>query len=135
MDLDSSSIQDLAEEINVAIANVVNVDEILDNTRADLATAQNLKDRADRAKERAAGQLKHAQEVTNSLSEASGAQDSADSSIRSAQVDIDSARKDIAEVTSHATLIENHFLIDFLLDFEQDGRGDEVLGQVHVGRP
>ena len=98
MDLDASAIQELAGEINVAISNVVNVDQILDNTRNDLLTTQDLKNRADAAKTRAEEQLKHAEEVTNSLSEAIGAQDSAEISIKSAQDDILAARNNLAQV-------------------------------------
>lgn len=99
MDLDSSEISGLAQEINSAIDSVTNVDQILAETADDLSRAQELQQRADRTKQNAEEQLKHAEEVTNFLSQAVEAQNKADISIQSAQEDIDSARKDLSQVS------------------------------------
>ena len=98
MDLESSAIADLADQINAAIGSVSNVEQILSDTSDDLNTAQDLKVRADRTRENAEAQLKHAEEVTTNLSEAVEAQNKADVSIQSAQADIDVARKDLSQV-------------------------------------
>eukprot|EP00094_Tigriopus_californicus_P009037 TCALIF_08711-PA protein Name:"Similar to LanB1 Laminin subunit beta-1 (Drosophila melanogaster)" AED:0.08 eAED:0.08 QI:0/0.86/0.81/1/0.86/0.87/16/623/1807 len=100
MDLDSSEISGLAQEINSAIDSVTNVDQILAETADDLNRAQELQRRADFTKQNAEEQLKHAEEVTNFLSQAVEAQNMADISIQSAQEDIDSARKDLSQIAS-----------------------------------
>ena len=98
MDLESSAIADLADQINAAIGSVSNVDQILSDTSEDLNRAQDLKARADQTRENAERQLKHAEEVTTNLAEAVEAQNKADISIQSAQADIDVARKDLSQV-------------------------------------
>lgn len=103
MDLTETEILELGQEINVAISSVTNVDEILEDTTEDLRRAEDLKARADFTRLNAEQQLKHAQEVTDSLSEALEAQNKADAGIRSAQTDIDEARRDLSEVKSNQT--------------------------------
>ena len=119
MDLESNAIADLGDQINAAIGSVSNVEQILSETSDDLSRAQDLKFRADRSRENAENQLKHAEEVTTNLAEAVEAQNKADVSIQSAQADIDVARKDLSQVRTlcfyriAAVLIPRDFIPNF----------------------
>ncbi len=98
MDLTQDEIQDLGQQINVAIDSVTNVDVILQNTRSDLSKAESVRASADAARDAAVSQLDRAETVTRALSEASEAQGGADEAVREAQADIDRARSDLGEV-------------------------------------
>ena len=105
--LDDAKITELANEITEAISKVQNVDEILSDTKADLFTAQNLLGGAQDAETFSQEQLDKAKKVTDDLSKALEAQNTADGSIQTTQMNIDSARKDLAQVKDLCTHICN----------------------------
>ena len=98
MELESSEIVDLAEQINTAIDSVTNVDQILASTSADLQRAEGLKRRAEASLAQAQQTLDQANSVTSNLADAVEAQNKVDLAVQSAQGDIDTARKDMAQV-------------------------------------
>ena len=98
MELESSEIVDLAEQINTAIDSVTNVDQILASTSADLQRAEELKRRANASQERAEQVLDQATSVTSNLADAVEAQNKVDLAVQAAQGDIDTARKDMSQV-------------------------------------
>ena len=75
------------------------MEQILQDTKPDLETAQQLSQRAKDAERFAQEQLQKANKVTDDLSQALEAQNKADVSIQTTQTDIDSARKDLAQVS------------------------------------
>ena len=98
MELESSEIVDLAEQINSAIDSVTNVDQILASTSADLQRANELKRRANYTQELAEEALAQAEGVTSNLADAVEAQNKVDLAVQAALGDIDTARKDMSQV-------------------------------------
>merc|ERR1719410_3118969 len=100
MTMDAAQIQELADQINVATASVTDVDKINKETAGPLATAEELKTRADQARQDAEAQLARAENVTRSLGDAEEAQNVAEEAIQSALADIASAREDLGFIRS-----------------------------------
>ena len=100
MTMDAAQIQELADQINVATASVTDVDKINKETAGPLATAEELKTRADQARQDAEAQLARAENVTRSLGDAEEAQNDAEEAIKSALADIASARQDLGFIQS-----------------------------------
>ncbi|XP_054721557.1 laminin subunit beta-1-like [Uloborus diversus] len=98
--LEPEQIRILARQINDTIANLTNIDAILDATASDLAEAQALKNRADRAKENAETILDTAKQVLEALEEAQKAQERAQAAILKANNDITTADTDLAQIAS-----------------------------------
>ena len=94
MTMDAAQIQELADQINVATSSVTDVDKINQETAGPLGTAEDLKTRADQARQDAEAQLARAENVTRSLGDAEEAQNDAEEAIKSALADIASARED-----------------------------------------
>jgi len=110
MTMDTKQIQDLANKINEATATVTDVDKINQETAQPLATADDLKRRADEARDEAAAQLARAENVTKSLGDAEEAQNEAETAIASALTAISGARKDLGFIESEleeATKVSN----------------------------
>lgn len=98
MDKDTEGIQALADQINVAITSVTNVDDILEDTREPLRNAEELKYRADMVKTEAEKELEKAEKITKALSDAVEAQNIVSEAIVGAQENIDNARTDLGQV-------------------------------------
>lgn len=109
MDLTEAEILQLGENINLAISSVSNVDQILQDTNADLQRANALRQSADDTEQSAKGQLEHAEKVTRELGEALEAQNRADIAIQQAQEDIDASRADLSQVKNLILNIEQYF--------------------------
>ena len=103
--MDDNTISDIATQINDAIANVANVEGILDDTRSDLLRVQELAKTSKEAEQFAQGELDKANKVTDDLSKALEEQNKADVSIQSTQASIGSAREDLAQVNINLPLI------------------------------
>jgi len=117
MTMDAKQIQDLAKQINEATASVTDVDKINQETAGPLATAESLKERADRARDEAAAQLALAEKVTKSLGDAEEAQNVAEEAITSALSAISGARKDLGFIKSEmdeGTAVSNKTFEDTL---------------------
>ena len=116
LDLDATQIENLADDINNAIADVVNVDEILAATSGDLTAAMNLKHRAEIVRADAQAQLAGAEGVTKALSDAEESQDAADLAITNTRTDIDAARKDLAQVSIKTSIgVVKIFVYDYFI--------------------
>merc|ERR1719150_2346400 len=100
MTMDAAQIQELADQIKVATASVTDVDKINQETAGPLSKAEDLKVRADQARQDAEAQLARAENVTRSLGEAAEAQNVAEEAIQSALADIASAREDLGFIRS-----------------------------------
>ena len=100
MTMDAAQIQELADQINVATSSVTDVDKINQETAGPLGTAEDLKTRADQARQDAEAQLARAENVTRSLGDAEEAQNDAEEAIKSALADIASAREDLGFIQS-----------------------------------
>ncbi|XP_035224803.1 laminin subunit beta-1-like isoform X2 [Stegodyphus dumicola] len=98
--LEPEQITNLAREINDTIASLTNIDAILNATAGDLAEAQALKNRADRAKENAEAILDTAKQVLEALEEAREAQLRAQTAIEKANKDIEAADIDLGQIAS-----------------------------------
>ncbi|KAK6176840.1 hypothetical protein SNE40_015066 [Patella caerulea] len=98
--LTPQQIQDLADKINKTIQGLVNIDNILNDTRDDLAKAQQLKQRADNASLDASAILNTAEDVLNALKGAKVAQEEADKAIKQADQDISDAESDLTMIES-----------------------------------
>ncbi|XP_055926474.1 laminin subunit beta-1-like [Argiope bruennichi] len=96
--LEPEQITGLARQINDTIASLTNIDAILNATAGDLAEAQTLKTRADRAKENAEAILDTAKQVLDALEEAQKAQEKAEAAIDKANNDITAAGLDLADI-------------------------------------
>ena len=96
--MNDSTITEIATQIGDAIANVVNVDEILGNTRGDLRRVQLLEQTSKEAGTYAQSELDKANKITDDLSKALEAQNKADVSIQTTQTKIGQAREDLAQV-------------------------------------
>ena len=99
MRLDDSKISGIANEINDAIEKVTNVEGILGDTRADLMRVQDLARSSKQAEQYANEELDKANKVTDDLSKALEAQNTADASIQTTQTKISAAREDLAQVS------------------------------------
>ena len=98
--LNDITISNIATEINNAIENVADVEGILGDTREDLLRVQTLADASKQAESYAKDELTKANKVTDDLSKALEAQNTADVSIQATQTKIGSAREDLAQVNS-----------------------------------
>ena len=98
LDLDQAEIQDLATEINAAIGDVSEVEQIITETADNLAVAQDLKSRAEDAELQAKAELAKAEKVAEDLSQAEESQNAADDAVTQTKQDIDSARSDLGQV-------------------------------------
>lgn len=90
----------LARQINDTISSLTNIDAILQATAADLATAEQLKLQADRAKEAADNILETVEQVLNMLRLAALEQARAAAAIATAQADIEGAQADLVEINT-----------------------------------
>ena len=99
LNLDQAEIQDLATEINAAIGDVSEVEQIITETADNLAFAQDLKSRAEDAELQAKAELAKAEKVAEDLSQAEESQNAADDAVTQTKQDIDSARSDLGQVT------------------------------------
>ncbi|XP_057323287.1 laminin subunit beta-1 isoform X1 [Microplitis mediator] len=98
-------IESLAADINKVIGSLSDSDKILSDTAADLRMAQDLEERANRAKELALEKQTQAGKVVSLLGETQKAQHDAASAIEKAETDIALSEKDlkaVAEVTAEA---------------------------------
>jgi len=98
--LDDSTITDIAQKIEAAIANVADVEGILRDTSGDLGKVQLMAKSANDAEKFAQDQLDKANNVTDDLTKAEEAQNEADNLVQSSQTKIDSARKDLAQIAN-----------------------------------
>ena len=98
LDLDQAEIQNLATEINAAIGDVSEVEQIITETADNLAVAQGLKSRAEDAEMQAKAELAKAEKVAEDLSQAEESQNAADDAVTQTKQDIDSARSDLGQV-------------------------------------
>ena len=98
LNLDQAEIQDLATEINAAIGDVSEVEQIITETADNLAVAQDLKSRAEDAELQAKAELAKAEKVAEDLSQAEESQNAADDAVTQTKQDIDSARSDLGQV-------------------------------------
>ncbi|XP_052780094.1 laminin subunit beta-1-like [Mya arenaria] len=96
----------LAQEINQTIQGLQNIDNILDDTREDLGTAEKLKERAENASKAAAAILDIAQGVLKALNGSKEAQDKAKMAIDQADSDISDAQTDLTQIESETTAAE-----------------------------
>ena len=104
LDLDQAEIQDLATEINAAIGDVSEVEQIITETADNLAVAQDLKSRAEDAELQAKAELAKAEKVAEDLSQAEESQNAADDAVTQTKQDIDSARSDLGQVCANLNL-------------------------------
>ena len=98
LDLDQAEIQNLATEINAAIGDVSEVEQIITETADNLAVAQDLKSRAEDAEMQAKAEFAKAEKVAEDLSQAEESQNAADDAVTQTKQDIDSARSDLGQV-------------------------------------
>lgn len=104
--LKPEQITHLAQQINDTIANLTNIDAILDATAGDLGRAIDLKERADIAKGNADIILDVAKQVVAALEDAGEAQDNAEAAIAKAKDDITAADKDLAQIASETAVAQ-----------------------------
>ncbi|XP_071818191.1 laminin subunit beta-1-like isoform X1 [Apostichopus japonicus] len=95
-------IKELAEQIEDTVAGLKNIDDILNETRDDLRLVQELKARADKARDFAEEVKSSAEGVAAALEEAAEAQGEADAAIKQANKDIGRAENEITQITSEA---------------------------------
>ncbi|XP_030828530.1 laminin subunit beta-1 [Strongylocentrotus purpuratus] len=100
--LSPEEIEDLAEQIEDIIATLENIDEIIAATRDDLQRVNDLKARADAAREYAEGVLDSAEDVVRALNQAEAAQNIADNAINNATEDIEDAGDSLTSIESEA---------------------------------
>ncbi|RWS26837.1 laminin subunit beta-1-like protein, partial [Leptotrombidium deliense] len=93
--LTPTEIINLARQINETILSITNIQKILLDTAGDLATANQLRQRADLAKIRADSILNTAKQVIDILQRALEAQQKAEEAIRRATGNIDNTQKDL----------------------------------------
>ncbi|XP_055695879.1 laminin subunit beta-1 [Lutzomyia longipalpis] len=98
LELDPEEIKNLATRIDETVSSLENVEDIIEQTRGDLATVENLKDRANHAKKRADEVLTEAKNVAKALEDADEAQEKASEAISKANEDISSARIDLDQI-------------------------------------
>lgn len=103
--LKPEQILDLARKINETISSLTNIDKILQDTAADLNTAEQLHSQADRAKEAADNILETVEQVLNMLRLAAIEQAKAAAAIAAASADIEGAQADIAEISTETDLL------------------------------
>ncbi|XP_052278966.1 laminin subunit beta-1-like [Dreissena polymorpha] len=104
--LQPEQVQQLAQKINDTIQGLQNIDDILEDTREDLSTAQRLKMRAENASRAAAAILETAQGVLKALNGSKEAQDKALIAIEKADSDINNAQTDLTQIESETTAAE-----------------------------
>lgn len=97
--LKPEQILDLARKINETISSLTNIDKILQATADDLATAEQLHQQADRAKEAADNILETVELVLAMLRQAAIEQAKAEAAIAAAQKAIDGAQQDLLEIS------------------------------------
>ena len=102
MSLTPDQILDLARQINDTMSGITNIEAILVATAGDLARANDLKRRADRAKVRADEILDTAKQVLDALDRAKDAQYRAQEAIRKATQDIDGAQGDLVQIAGES---------------------------------
>lgn len=100
--LDPAEIKHLANNIDKTVAELENVEVIIENTRHDLEMVDSLRNNATEAEKRANDVLKRATEVSTALEEAEIAQNAARDAIKKANEDISSAKSDLEEINSDA---------------------------------
>lgn len=103
--LKPEQILDLARKINETISNLTNIDKILRDTADDLNTAEQLHQRADRAKEAADNILETVEQVLNMLRLAAIEQAKAAAAIAAATADIEGAQADLTEITTETEML------------------------------
>ncbi|XP_042225500.1 laminin subunit beta-1-like isoform X3 [Homarus americanus] len=101
--LKPEQITDLAERITLTIESLTNIDAIIDATRNDLASAVELKERADQAKKKAEETLNVAERVVEALDEAGVAQDAAEEAVMKASNDIDITQTHLTQIASETS--------------------------------
>lgn len=103
--LKPEQILDLAKKINETISSLTNIDKILQDTAADLNTAEQLHQQADRAKEMADNILDTVEQVLNMLRLAAIEQAKAAAAIAAATADIEGAQSDLSEISTETELL------------------------------
>lgn len=103
--LKPEQILELARKINDTIASLTNIDKILAETANDLATAEQLKERADRAREMADNILETVEAVLEMLRLAAIEQQKAAAAIAAATADIEAAQGDLTEISADTELV------------------------------
>ena len=103
--LTPEQILELAKQIQAVLNGLTNIDGILRETASDLSTAEELRQRADRAKEAADNILETVEQVLNMLRLAAIEQAKAAAAIAAATVDIEGAQADLSEITSETELL------------------------------
>ncbi|XP_059611859.1 laminin subunit beta-1 isoform X2 [Phlebotomus argentipes] len=98
LELDPGEIKNLATRIDETVSSLENVEDIIEQTRGDLATVESLKNRANHAKKRADEVLTEATKVVTALHDADEAQEKASEAIKKANEDISSARIDLDQI-------------------------------------
>jgi coxsackievirus/adenovirus receptor len=100
--LDPDEIKHLANDIDKTVAELENVETIIENTQHDLEMVEKLKMDAVEAQKRASDVLKRAMEVNKALEEAETAQNAARDAIKKANDDIASAKTDLEDINTDA---------------------------------
>lgn len=91
-------IEALANQINETIKNLTNIDQILNETAADLATSEKLKERADNASKAANEILQQVNNLNKKLSDARKAQNDSAVAISNAKEDIAETRESLKAI-------------------------------------
>jgi laminin beta 1 len=103
--LKPEQILDLARRINETISNLTNIDKVHRDTAGDLATAEQLHQQADRAKEAADNILETVEQVLKMLQLAAIEQAKAAAAIAAATKDIEGAQADLTEISTETELL------------------------------
>lgn len=103
--LKPEQILDLARRINETISNLTNIEKIHQATAGDLATAKQLHQQADRAKEAADNILETVEQVLKMLQLAAIEQAKAAAAIAAATKEMEGAQADLSEISTETELI------------------------------
>jgi coxsackievirus/adenovirus receptor len=103
--LKPEQILDLARRINETISSLTNIEKIHQATSGDLATAEQLHQQADRAKEAADNILETVEQVLKMLQLAAIEQARAAAAIAAATKDIEGAQADLAEIAADTEML------------------------------
>lgn len=100
-------ITDMAKQINDTIASLTDIDDILAATAEDVARAEDLKKRADAARDDAEDVFNTAKKVADALDDAKEAQKKAREAIDNANNDIEAAENDLAQIASETAVAQD----------------------------
>jgi coxsackievirus/adenovirus receptor len=98
LQLDPEEIKSLATKIDITVASLKDVEQIIENTRNDLSRVEELKQIANHTKQRADNVLETANKVVLALSETEEAQEKALEAIKKSKTDVELAKNDLGQI-------------------------------------